>query len=136
MNNFAFFLGESLIWIMVIVTFIFLFMGHRKIMAGALISGVLAWFVGKFVKDFWFQPRPVGAILQDGSFPSNHASLAFGIAFFVYLKNKKLGILFLAMALFVGLGRIMVGVHFATDVVGGAILGIVTSWLIDNYHSK
>ena len=68
--------------------------------------------------------------LKHGSFPSGHAQTAFGAAMFIaYTYRKNLSLLFMA-ALIVGISRIYVGVHYPSDVLVGALVGIVVSFLI------
>ena len=62
----------------------------------------------------------------DFSFPSNSVAACFGIAAVVSTFNKKLG---LSMFLFVGIlafSRVYVGVHYPSDVIMGAIIGILS----------
>ncbi len=104
----------------------------------------LAWAIGKFIKDFFYLPRPfivaqhpalVKALL-DGSFPSGHTATAFAISFFIYWHHKHLGVGLLILSLLIGIGRIGVLVHTPLDVAGGIILGFLSAWVLDNYHSK
>ena len=64
---------------------------------------------------------------------SAHASNSFAIAFlFTYLlkyKFKYIGILLLFWAFLVAYSRIYIGVHFPLDVLTGAVIGLVFSWL-------
>lgn len=63
-------------------------------------------------------------VAEEGfSFPSRHATLSFLLAIFVFLVNKKLGVLFLVFAVMISLGRVFVGVHYPSDVLWGAIFG-------------
>jgi undecaprenyl-diphosphatase len=58
------------------------------------------------------------------SFPSNHAMNMFGQAMLFTLFYPRLSPLFFLFAGVIGYSRIYVGVHYPTDVVGGAVLGI------------
>ena len=89
-----------------------------------------------FIKNIIERPRPVGInlITESGfSFPSGHAmvSMAF-YSYLAYLLNKKIpqkyhilvyAIIFL-LVVFVSITRIYLGVHYASDVVAGIILGL------------
>ncbi|MBU1102516.1 phosphatase PAP2 family protein [Patescibacteria group bacterium] len=64
------------------------------------------------------------------SFPSGHAAFFFALAMAVYLFNKKLGAWFFAGAFLISLARIYAGVHYPTDILGGALVGIFSGWLV------
>lgn len=65
------------------------------------------------------------------SFPSAHTIFAFTIAASIYMAGyKKLGIFLYFLALLIGLSRIAAGVHYPSDVIGGAVLGIFAAWLV------
>tara|TARA_B100000795_G_C22794207_1_gene438513 strand:+ start:1421 stop:2047 length:627 start_codon:yes stop_codon:yes gene_type:complete len=66
------------------------------------------------------------------SFPSGHTTTAFTFAFILSLinKNKWLSIPFVLIAGLVGFSRIFLSFHFLIDVVAGAIIGGVTSFLL------
>jgi membrane-associated phospholipid phosphatase len=58
------------------------------------------------------------------SFPSDHAAMFFSLALGVYLLWRPLGILLLLYtAIWICLPRLYLGLHYPTDLVGGAILG-------------
>ncbi len=63
------------------------------------------------------------------SFPSNHAANMFAIATvlsFFALRWKRT---FFGLAALIAYSRVYVGVHFPLDVIGGAILGIISGKL-------
>lgn len=64
----------------------------------------------------------------DFSFPSDHATAAFAIAAaFILFRERALGMIFLAAALLISVSRIYVGIHFASDVAGGAATGLIAA---------
>ncbi len=63
--------------------------------------------------------------LTSFSFPSGHTSSAFAACFAALLLNKKIGIPAMVFAALMGFSRIYVEVHYCTDVIGGAIVGIL-----------
>jgi len=66
----------------------------------------------------------------DPSFPSNAAAVGFALAVAIFLANRKLGILAVSLASFYAFSRVYAGVHFPSDVLAGALLGILTTWVV------
>jgi undecaprenyl-diphosphatase len=61
---------------------------------------------------------------HDPSFPSDHATGAFALAFGLWLYDRTFGAVFLILAAIVAVARVYVGTHYPGDVLGGALLGI------------
>lgn len=106
----------------------------------AVVSLVLVWLISELIKNYFFVHRPfienpLASYHSDGSFPSGHAASAFASAMVIYFKNRKSGFVAFTMAILVGLGRILGGVHTLVDVVGGMSLGLIGAALT-TYHSK
>ncbi len=62
------------------------------------------------------------------SFPSGHATFSFFLAFALFLYNKKWGWAGMVMALLIAWGRVAVGVHWPSDVIGGALIAGLVFW--------
>ena len=91
--------------------------------------------VGEVLKSIIYRPRPPLSISEiipripldsDSSFPSGHALIvSLGAAFsLVTLKRRWLAGLLTAEATVVCFARVFVGVHYPTDVVAGAAVGV------------
>ena len=83
-------------------------------------------------KELFDRARPpvagidaVGAIPASASFPSGHSATAFAAAVAVGLFYPKLRPPLLALAAVVALSRVYLGVHYASDVVAGSLLGVL-----------
>jgi undecaprenyl-diphosphatase len=64
------------------------------------------------------------------SFPSGHAARAFLIAVLaIGLAPAWLALILCIWAPLVSLARVAMGVHYVSDVVAGAILGMLTGWV-------
>ena len=61
----------------------------------------------------------------DPSFPSNTASVGFALATAVFLRHRRLGGALYALAFCWGFARVYAGVHYPTDVLAGAAVGVV-----------
>ncbi len=100
--------------------------------AGA--SAVLALLANAVLGHLWFHARPFvdhpkQTVLlvhhgADNSFPSDHASLAFAVAFAVLVFHRRLGAVLVAAAVGVGIDRIFVGVHYPVDVGTSVLVGL------------
>lgn len=63
--------------------------------------------------------------LTSFSFPSGHTSSAFAACAAILFLNRKIGIPAMVFAALMGFSRIYVEVHYCTDVLGGALVGII-----------
>lgn len=70
------------------------------------------------------------------SFPSGHATIAFALAAAVFAYNRRAGAVFFVAAVVVGAARIMAGIHWPSDIAGGAVVGIGTAWAIRRLAQK
>ncbi|MDP2668821.1 MAG: phosphatase PAP2 family protein [bacterium] len=107
----------------------------------AFFAGILARFVFKpIIVLFWDRARPF-SILADvhrlvsespaGAMPSGHAVFSFAVAMAVYFYYPKTSILFFLAAISMGLARVAAGVHWPSDILAGALVGIFSAWLIN-----
>lgn len=109
-----------------------------KIILIVFASMIVARFgIVDLIRFFYHRPRPfidhsVNQLISNNnfSFPSGHAALFFALAMAVYFFNKKWGFWFFAAAFLMGLSRIIAGVHYPSDVVAGAVIGILTSYAV------
>lgn len=67
------------------------------------------------------------------SFPSGHAIFFFALAMAAYRYDHKLGRWLFAGAAVMGVARVIVGTHWPSDILGGAILGIAIGWATVQY---
>lgn len=61
------------------------------------------------------------------SFPSRHTASSSVIAMAFLFVNMPLGIVFLSIAILIGLSRILAGVHFPRDVLAGFLYSVIMS---------
>jgi len=99
------------------------------------------------IKELFGRPRPFETLSDvrvkhrwsagGYSFPSGHTSQAFAIATIFSLKFHKASVIVPSVlwATAIGYGRIFLGVHYPTDVLGGAVIGVVSgfaAWSLRN----
>ncbi len=97
------------------------------------IMGIESALVNGLIKSFFKRARPIAteprphALRQPvtSSFPSGHASAAFTAATVLAATSpKRARPLWYALATVIASSRVYVKIHHASDVVGGAILGV------------
>lgn len=103
------------------------------------IAAAGVWVIAQLIKTIVEAPRPflllenVNLLLDHGgfdSFPSGHAAFFAALAMIIYFYHRKVGILFFVSALLIGIARIIAGVHFPLDILGGYILGVAVAIVI------
>ena len=148
------FLGNGVVLIMLVVALSFLIFfrtGDKYIFRTYLIRATLAigitGVIGQILKFVIGRPRP-GTGLDSWqispfctandfhSFPSGHAASAFSVALILCHYFPRLRYLWLAMALFVSLGRLVGQSHFLTDLVGSIVIALLVTDLVLNAKWK
>jgi undecaprenyl-diphosphatase len=102
------------------------------------VSCLLAWLVAFCLKHLFKVPRPPLSLsgvhslfVETGySFPSAHALFFSAIAVSIFFINRKAGYWFMFCALIIGLARIVAGVHFPADILGGFIIGSLVAYFV------
>ena len=117
--------------------------GNRQVTlraSQALFAMAVAWLLASLGRHFIDMNRPftMGLGTQwlphaaSHGFPSTHATVAFAFATAVALTAGRLhwALLALAAAALAAWSRVYLGLHFPSDVLAGALGGIVCGWLV------
>ena len=135
------------------------FREHRRLRLELFVFVFVSAFAARFVlteiiRFIYHRPRPylslegvhvlkhqfLGNMTTSGSFPSGHSALAFAVATAVSFYYPKTGILFFLAALLIGLGRVAAGVHWPSDILGGAAVGVGVAlalrWVWGRFEQK
>jgi undecaprenyl-diphosphatase len=132
-------IGSYLPWLLVSGVFAgALFVGYsssrwsRVLMLAT--SGVSAWVIAEVLKNIVARPRPFIALPDISplinvagqlSFPSSHAAALMALALATRRLYPSLGNWCVALVVLIGVARVAAGVHWASDVVAGFVLGII-----------
>ena len=144
------FLPQSII-ITLLIAFLLYMYGLRREAVTSLLAAILSGVTNELVKNIIQRPRPavdlvdVFAVLKSYSFPSGH--VMFYVSFFGFLwylaytllKRSLIRSLLLVILggfiLMVGVSRIFLGQHWASDVLGAYLLGgLILAGIILFYH--
>lgn len=139
----AIFFARYFGWVLVGILILFLiknFKKYWKMVATVFVSAILARFIiTEVIRWLWSRTRPfigeeINLLLPHrltGSFPSGHAAFFFALSLIVYFYNKKAGILFFIASALIGVSRVFSGLHWPSDILVGAIVGLFSAWLIN-----
>jgi undecaprenyl-diphosphatase len=111
----------------------------RRATAAGLSAAAVGLLANQVIAQIWHRPRPyqdhpLGILplltpSHDPSFPSDHATAAFAIAFGILFVARRTGWLFVAWATLIAASRVLAGMHYPTDVLAGAVIGLGAGFL-------
>lgn len=116
----------------------------RTISVSAITIG-LAGFLNSLIYIVWDRPRPfvahaseirqVGLFVQPESFTSVHSFITFGVATAFWVTGKrKIAFWLYVLAVLITVARIAAGVHYPSDIIAGALLGIASAPLAKQFY--
>lgn len=116
----------------------FLFISASVILSRGLITTIIRFFYYR-ERPFVAMPDSVVKLIDknpEASFPSGHATLFFALAMAIYYIRPRYFPYFLIGAIFMGVARIFVGVHYPLDIISGALIGILSGYLVHRIFPK
>ncbi len=128
-------LGDGAFWYVLMLMLPLIF-GHAGLMASAhmLAVGVIGLVIYKWTKQRTARPRPYSVLqairlgmdpLDQYSFPSGHTLHAVGFTLVAIQYFPLLAWILVPFALLVAASRVVLGLHYPTDVLCGAVIGAV-----------
>lgn len=111
---------------------------NLRVAWNAALGAGLGLLVNLIISIFIDRPRPYdiglgeniyGSVFTQGSFPSEHTTIAFALATAVFLTYRRFGGVLLVLAGIVGFSRIYVGIHYPTDAAAGALVGFISAYV-------
>ena len=141
---------KGIFWILLTLALLFV----RKtrplgaICAASMVIGLI--ITNLIIKNWVARIRPYELIqglecivqrADDFSFPSGHTTNSLACAWVLFRRTpRKWGVPALVLAILISLSRLYVGIHYPTDVVGGAVIGIgsacLAMWLVPKLEKK
>ncbi len=120
--------------------------GRRGKFAGILVIFLIIitdQLGAKVIKELVGRVRPCNALTDvitplgptgTFSFPSNHALNNFAVAAFFSLIYPKLKFILYGAATLIAISRVYLGLHYPSDILGGAIIGVIIGLLFVKLH--
>ena len=113
---------------------------HEKIhlLIFAILVLVLVYLVSLLAGALYYDPRPfvIGHYTPliphkpTNGFPSDHVLWTAAIAAIIFPNNKYLSLVLWILTAAVGIARVYVGVHHATDVIGSMVIAAAVTALV------
>ena len=106
--------------------------------ASGFAAAALAYATAFVIHHAWSRPRPYmsphmnhpWSTATDASFPSDHATVSFAIAFAVLAFDTVAGAIFLFVAAIIAIGRLFIGAHYPSDVFTGLVIGLLAAGVV------
>ncbi|WP_158220318.1 phosphatase PAP2 family protein [Kineosporia sp. A_224] len=109
--------------------------GRRAAAQGLVALSLASVVTNVFLKPASRRTRPPAGLVPDTrvplrapvttSFPSGHAASAAAFATAVLLEQPALGVALVPLSVVVAASRVVIGVHYPSDVIAGAVVGVV-----------
>jgi undecaprenyl-diphosphatase len=110
-----------------------------KLASGSGFAAAALGYAAAFViHHVWSRPRPYvthhishpWSNVTDPSFPSDHTTVSFAIAFAVLAFDLSAGLIFIVIAATIAVGRLFIGAHYPSDVLAGLVIGLIAAGIV------
>lgn len=110
---------------------------NQRAVLYAVLGLIITNIVIKAVQQVYFRPRPFASEQVTllfyrpsvSSMPSEPVATLFCFVTGAWLFNRRVGVALLAVVIAFSLSRLIAGVHYPSDLIVGAFLGIICTWL-------
>lgn len=123
--------AEYIIYLTIILIFTLAFKSgtkEKKALVLAVFAIPVTIILIKLIHLFIITPRPFASYEASASFPSRHTSIMAAFTFAYIFYKSKWSALLAALAIWVGMARVYVGVHFPVDILGGVGVGFLSAF--------
>ena len=127
-------LGDGVIWYVLVAALPLFYGRHGALIALQMaVSGLLGLLLYRCLKRSFARERPfithtaitrAGAPLDRFSFPSGHTLHAVCFTILIVSGIPQLALLLLPLAATIALSRVVLGLHYPSDVLVGALIGL------------
>ncbi|PLT27614.1 undecaprenyl-diphosphatase [Peribacillus deserti] len=142
LNPIAIFIAEYMVFFLALAMLVYWFTRtnkNRMMVLCAMISFLAAELLAEVVGRLHSNNQPfaelphVNKLIEkavNNSFPSDHTMLFFSICVTFWFFRRGWSFLWVVLAVLVGISRIWVGVHYPADVLVGALISIVSAYIV------
>ena len=121
---------------------------NTQVLIGVLFAITVSDLVLSILKGAYFRPRPYQTLTpnlplnlplgqdEGSSFPSGHATRAFAVAALITMQKGKKYLPLIVLSAGVAVSRVVIGLHYPSDVLAGGFLGIVLAAISVTFLSK
>jgi len=149
LDRLGIFFAEYFEYFLIFCLLVFLLVNFKKywpMIWQALLAGLISRFViTDIIRHFLPRLRPfiehhVNLLIPynpaEPSFPSGHAAFYFALSAVIFAYNKRAGLWFFAASFLIVISRVFVGIHWPSDILAGALIGILIGWLVNRVLKK
>ncbi|MEI6400331.1 MAG: phosphatase PAP2 family protein [bacterium] len=136
----ALFISYPFAYVAPVIIVVFLLVRKQQKMATfslLFLTGFFSWISARVIKNMFHTVRPyieqnvVPLFYEPGySFPSEHVTIFTALSVAVFFLHRKCGIVLGVITILIAISRIIIGVHYPIDILGGFVLGGIIGFLL------